>query len=88
MARDDLTFQLDAIALVEALLLDDGEAYDAVLDADDSPVRLREVIAGAIGGWPRCWSQRAGLWRYPCWRRSGRTCCGPTRVRMRRQSDE
>ena len=45
---------MDAIALCQALLLDDTEAYLAVLDADDSPQRLRELVAGAVGGWAAC----------------------------------
>jgi hypothetical protein len=46
-----VSFQLDAIALCEALLRGNDEAYDAVLDADDSPQRLRELVAGAVAGW-------------------------------------
>ena len=54
MAADNLTFELDAIALCQALLLDDTAAYVAILDADDSPQRLRELVAGTVGGWAAC----------------------------------
>jgi hypothetical protein len=71
VARDDLTFQLDSIALAEALLCDDGDAYDAVLDADDSTERLRELVAGAVGGWCALLESACGPCR--CCRQSGTT---------------